>query len=280
MIILKPERSKKRSKNWRKIKKKLPALVIVSVFAGLVYLTIFSPVFKIKNVSIEGNKNIPFDLLRGEVEANLQDRIFFVLPSDSLFIFSLKSLENDLREKFKRIETIHARKIFFDTLRVSLTEKRGAFKWCRQSGCFLINEQGMAYNFPLDESMLVKEEKSLLTITESAHGLPGNNEKIVNDAFIQAIWKIHDELGDEIAEFTTPSVLSNKIVIKMKEGWQTVFTTNFPIEDQLVNFKTLFSDEITLEQKLNLEYIDLTVEGRAYYKFKNEDLEVKNDAVQ
>lgn len=275
MIILKPERSKKRSKNWRKIKRKLPALVVVTLCAGLVYLTMFSPVFKIKNVSIEGNKNIPLDSLRGEVEANLRDKTFFILPSDSVFIFSPKNLEHDLREKFKRIETIQARKSFFDTLHISLIEKRGVFKWCRQSGCFLINEQGVAYNIPLDESMLAEEEKSLLTITEFVHELPGNNEKIVNDTFIQAIWKIHDELGAEIVEFTTPSVLSNKIVIKMKHEWQAAFTTNFPIKDQLVNFKALFSNEITLEQKRNLEYIDLTVEGRAYYKFKNEEVEVK-----
>lgn len=280
MIILKPERSKKRLRNWRKIKRKSPILVSISIVAGLVYLAIFSPVFKIKNISIEGNKNIPFGLLRGEVETKLQEKTFFILPSDSVFIFSPKNLEKDLKEKFKRIETIQARKSFFDILRVSLTEKRGAFRWCRQNGCFLINEQGVAYNIPIDESILVEEEKTLLTITEFVRELPGNNEKIVRDTFIQALWKIHDELGTEIVEFTTPSVLSNKIIIKMKEGWQVAFTTNFPIEDQVMNFRALFPNEITLEQKPNLEYVDLTVEGRAYYKFKNEELKIENTSVQ
>lgn len=276
MILLKPERAKKKSRNWRKIKRKLPFVTGLVIFAGIIYGAFFSQLFKIENLVIEGNKNIPFDELKGEIDSRLGNKILFLIPSNNLLLVREQGLETELREQFKRIETIQVNKKFLKTLQISLKEKRGAFKWCRPSGCFLINEQGSAYNIPLDESSLTEEEKTLLTIHELSNPLPNAGEKIIDDKTIKAIWQINDELGTEISEFDTPSSFSNRISIKFKEGWQLNFRTDTSIESQIHNFRSLFPEEITLEQKKNLEYIDLTVEGRAYYKFKSANPETEN----
>lgn len=269
MIILKPERPKKKSKNWRKIKRKLPFLASLFVFAALVYLFFFSPYFVIKNVVIEGNKNIPVDELDSEVRQWMKKKYFLMFPSDNLFIFPENKFKKYLKEKFVRIELVKADKQLPETLRLSIIEKQGAFKWCRLDGCFLVNEHGIAYNVPPDKENLSEEEKTLLTIKESVNGLPSNDDKIVNESVIKSIWKINDNFGSEIAEFTIPSVFSDKIIAVTKDGWQLIFSGSFPPEDQMRNYKALFPDQISNEQKKNLEYIDLTVEGRAYYKFKN-----------
>lgn len=269
MIVLKPERSKRKSKRWRKVKRKLPFIVGVGVFVVIFYFALFSPLFKITNVVIEGNKNIPGDKLQDELSVKLQGDILFLLPADNLFLASQTGLEKYLMDRFKRIETVQVSKKFLNTLHVSLTEKRGAFKWCRLSGCFLINENGVAYNIPLDESALIEEERNLLTINESINSVPSQGEVVADNGFIKAVWNINDQLGPEIAEFQTPSVLSERLVVVMKEGWRVLFKSDSSIESQFANFKALFPDEITLEERKNLEYIDLTVEGRAYYKIKH-----------
>lgn len=269
MIILKPERPKKQSKSWRRIKRKMPMLAGLAVFVGLFYLAFFSGVFTVKNIEIQGTKNISTEKLNNEIRNKLDNRFLLVFPSNNLLIASKVNLGNYLKDKFKRIETIEVNKKFFGTIQVSLVEKRGAFKWCRDNECFLVNEQGRVYNVPLDESTLSEEEKSLLVIKEPGSNLPSFDEQIIDNRFIKAIWQINDNFSSEIAEFSTPSILSHKIAIKTKDGWLIIFSADYSIEKQLTNFKALFPDQITLEQKKNLEYIDLSVEGRAYYKMKN-----------
>lgn len=269
MIILKPERPKKKSRNWRRLKRKLPMAGGLAVLISFFYFVFFSSLFKIDNIIIEGNRNITADKLKAEIESEFKNKYLLVFPFNNLLILPKNKLDARLKEKFKRIETIQIQKQLVNVLRINIIEKRGAFKWCRLDGCFLVNEQGLAYNVSLDETALTEEEKALLTIKESTSGLPVVNEKVIEGNLIKTIWEINDTLESDIAEFTTPSILSGKIVLIMKDGWQLILSIDWPIKDQLTNLKALFSDKIPLEQRKNLEYIDLTVKGRAYYKMKN-----------
>lgn len=269
MIILKPGRPKKKSRNWRRLKRKLPMAGGLAVLISLFYFVFFSSLFKVNNIIIEGNRNIPADKLKAEIESEFKNKYLLVFPFNNLLVLPKDKLDTHLKEKFKRIDTIQIQKQLVNVLHINIIEKRGAFKWCRLDGCFLVNEQGLAYNILLDETTLTEEEKALLTIKESTSGLPAVNEKIIDSDFIKIIWEINDMLESDIAEFTTPSILAGRVVLVMKDGWQLILSFDWPIKEQLTNLKALFSDEITLEQRKNLEYIDLTVQGRAYYKMKN-----------
>lgn len=278
MIILRPQKRNNRAfkKSFRKIKKILPVIMGLAMLGVVFYFAFLSSLFKVTDVEIKGNKDISLDDLRSEINSKLNSKVIFFLPFDNYFVFSIGGLNKKLTEKFDRIESININKEFPDKLKIELTEKRGAFRWCRVAGCFLVNEDGLAYNIPLDESKLTDEEKKLVKFQESIHDLPANDEKVVKDDFIKSIWQIIDSLKQDldvnILEFSTPNSFSGQVFAKTNEGWQIFFNTDLPALDQVKFIKVLFLDEISPEQKKELEYIDLRVGGRAYYKFKTIEL--------
>lgn len=276
MIILRPtlHKSKPLKKPWRKVKKILPLLASFTVLGAVFYFFFFSSLFTIRDVKIEGNKNIPVDKLKSEIESQLNKKFLLYIPIKNFFLFPDKSLEEDLKKQFKRIESVSVTKSFAHSIEITLTEKRGALKWCREQGCFLINEAGIAYNIPLDEASLAEEEKYLLAIKELMGPLPNSNDKIAEENFIKSIWQINDSLKQTLdlssQEFITPNAVSKQIFVRTNENWQIFFNSEFPIQEQVNSLKVTLAGQIKPGERKELEYIDLRVKGRVYYKIKSQ----------
>jgi hypothetical protein len=68
--------------------------------------------------------------------------------------------------------------------------------------------------------------------------------------------------------FHTPSVASGEITINMNDGWVLKLSDDVTVDEIRLMISALFEDKIKREELPNLEYLDLRVKGKAYFKFR------------
>jgi cell division septal protein FtsQ len=68
--------------------------------------------------------------------------------------------------------------------------------------------------------------------------------------------------------FNTNSFISKDIRVKTKEGWEIYFNENVSLEKEIEMLKVVLNNKIEESQRKDLEYIDLRIDNKIYYKFR------------
>lgn len=142
----------KKKRKARFLKLGLFFFFVVLVFVGLIFLSRLDR-FRISGIQFSGGLLVyPTDV---EKETNdfLSGNYFWFFPKNNIFLYSQKSLANDLKDKFKRIDTISIDSIDFKTLKIVIKE-RGLFAlWCRDSKeetpdekCYFMDNNGIIFS--------------------------------------------------------------------------------------------------------------------------------------
>jgi hypothetical protein len=66
----------------------------------------------------------------------------------------------------------------------------------------------------------------------------------------------------------TPSNASGEIMILMNDGWILRLSQDTEPQEYQHILQAIFDNEVKKEDLPNLEYLDLRIKGRAYYKYK------------
>jgi hypothetical protein len=71
-----------------------------------------------------------------------------------------------------------------------------------------------------------------------------------------------------IESYHTPGMASGEIGIRVAEGWILKISSETSPEETKKIIETIFEKELDGEQRKNLDYLDLRVKGKVYYKMK------------
>jgi hypothetical protein len=77
--------------------------------------------------------------------------------------------------------------------------------------------------------------------------------------------------------FETPNLISNDIRVKTKEGWEIYFNEDISLDKEMEMLKAVLANEINSDQRSNLEYIDLRIDNKVFYKLQNSDSNIQSD---
>lgn len=261
MLKNSPGANKKRKKTLRKI---ILGGLFFSLLSGiLIYGAIFSPFFKIKNITVSGTKEISPDLIKKDIEEGLGQFKFKIIPQNSFFTFFSKTLNGRLLNNFKEIESLTVRKDFLkQTLEIRVQEKTKEAILCFLSevdSCFFIDKEGGL----LKESPMIKGG-SLVVIELKKEDQNNIDSALIG--FINKFKKIVEE-NTNLAIFSAKIKNNQEIILETAAGWQIYLNKKEPPEKQAQIVKRILEEEIK-EKQNNLDYIDLRIEGRVYYKYK------------
>lgn len=225
--------------------------VIILVF-GLIafgWWLFYSDYFKIKNIEISGTLN-------DEVKKEINDFL-----GKNLLLFSIGKLDKKLVKRQTSIEKLNIIKGIPDTIKVEVLVRRPQIRWKTQDKIYFVDESGVVFN--LDE---FGEELGKLPLVEDGRNLEIElGKKILTSDFIESI----KQLSGKTSEATGKEIESMKVYettihleIKLRDSFRILFDTTADLEKQLYllkKIKELHEGEIK-------EYVDLRVEGKAYYK--------------
>lgn len=257
---------------WEKIyskrKKKRKVLkiylfLVLTGLAGLAYAILFSGLFDIDNIELEGLGVINQERLQASINVFFEESQGKFIPIKNWFFIPKEKLTQFLKEEYPIVREIKIKKEFPNSLILSLDEREPIFIVCSQNQgtpCFYIDKEGIAYQDA------PKTEGSLISIIETEREF-NQGEVLFGPLLIENLIEFRELLRIGLNLPIKKIITDGDIVFETYDGWQIRMAADTHFSERFEDLVLLLNSEIK-EERENLEYIDLTLPNRAYYKIK------------
>jgi len=235
-------------------------LFFLAVILFFAYFFLFFPKIQINNIIVDGNNSVQKEEIESIVWNNINKNI-----SKSFFLTGSHTITNEILNKFPQIESVKVIKKFPRTINISIKERVIFAVFCQEQdeNCFYIDENGVIFE------ALEQVPKNLSIIRQLiGDGEVFTGKKVIERNIINTISKVKDNLKDNFQIDIKSAIISTpfRLNIKTSENWQIYFNLDPNLDLQIAKMNALLKDEISIDIRKTLQYIDLRFKDRAYYK--------------
>ena len=240
---------------WRKIWKFSPYILVGGV---IFYVVFISSLFQISKTDVQGPNNTLSQSLSKEVNNYLNSRL---LAKNWLFL-NQQDLKGYLQKTFTGQETITVSKKFPNHLSVITDEQKPGLVWKTGSRSYILSTSGRV----IAEQQ--KTDNSALPQVIDSTNLPVEvGSRVAARDFVNFITKVQDFMKSNKLSIEKIYVLdtTSEVYVKTQNGYDIKFSTNQNPDAATRALKATL-DLLAQQNKKPALYIDLRVEGRAFYK--------------
>lgn len=247
-------------------------LLLVGFSAICLYLLFFSSYMDVENISVEGNKDIPAEEIIKQVGKALEGNYFGYFPKNNFFLINKKSINNALQNSFNRLEVASIEKKFPNTILVRVAERKAELVWCSGGVCYFVDGSGLAYSGASGSEEDLRNSNSLVVIDDSARPID-IGKTVINPDYIEYIAAVSTMLSRDLKislaeSYHTPGMASGEISARTGEDWILKLSSEISAEEAKTIIQSLFDKELNEEKRKDLDYLDLRIKGKVYYKLK------------
>ncbi len=255
---------KRRSSN---IKRSILIFFTILFLGFVIYIIFFSSVFKIKNIEI--NKLIDYQLMSNEeIKGSLGN---LINQSNNNLIFLKSAVWQKGIIDDSRLESLSIRKKWPNSIEINLQEAQpvAILRILGDNQPYYLNKQGGVIKASLN-AISAELENDLSPIFYDQSKTNTKNELYVNFlekllVFVQSDVLLRNDIHIQRVNLNNiGDIFDAQIVIK--EGWQIFINSEVDLEEQLISLLQILDEEI--EDRNNLEYIDLRFGAKMFYKLK------------
>lgn len=251
-------------------------IIIIIIVGAIFYFLFFSKTFQIKQTIVTGEEKVSEESLKLFIEKRLENRILF-FKTRSLFLVNLNGIKDDILDNFPQIAEVKVSQSFPDTINIIVVERLDLAIWCQTEYCFLLDRKGIIFdlvrNDISNESEKVPGEIVLAKIIDRRDISSFNlGDQIIEEDVLVSILDIKKHIEGNLEIGIEEFVILNpgRLNVKTAEGWEIYFDLQEDISWQLTKLTLVLKEEIPLEERGNLDYIELRF-TRVYYKYKAGD---------
>ena len=263
-------RSQRVKRKKPKTKKILFLFFLFFAFSFLLYFLFFSNFFTFKEIIVSGNAKIPQEEVLKKIQKEVDSKKFYII-NNNLLLFNLEGVENDILANFPLASNVKIIKKYPNTINVLVDERVGAAIFCNFSenetseNCYVIDWQGIVFeSFLLEDQLLPK----INNVNLQEELVLGN--KVIGEELLVTILRFYldmERLGIQLDEFLI--IADNRINIVTNDGWEVYFNPAEDIEWQLTKLNAVLNEGISLEERVDLEYIELRFGNTAPFKMRD-----------
>ena len=250
-----PNRYSRRDRKEKKSFRRKAIIFLWGLFLilALAYVLLLSPIFKIKEIKVSGNRAIGNE----EIQDSLNNQT-------NLFLATENKLRGILISDFPRILSLEIHKnIFEKTISLEIVERKEAGIFCRGE-CYYIDKDGVIFEkAPQTSGTLI------LAIKDNSAREVEIGKNALDKEFIGALINLREDLlnqlGLKVLDFILESEAVKDLRVNTNEGWYILFDRSRDLKSQLQALILVLEEKIKSGRK-NLEYVDLRIENRVYYK--------------
>lgn len=235
----------------------------------------FSPYLEIESVAVEGNRDISSEEIVGKVSKTLNGKYFDCLSRRNFFLVNRRVIGERLKNDFSRLEISSIEKKFPRAILVKVKERQPEMAWCSSGVCYLVDKEGLVYTGANATDEELSKDRFLIVIDDGARSVEIRKTSI-DPEFIQYLKRVDAVIVDDLrfqfeGNYHTPALSSQEITVRIKEGegWTLKMSRSISEDDTKKIIQTVFEKELDAEKRKNLEYLDLRVKGKVYYKLRN-----------
>jgi hypothetical protein len=239
-------------------------LLFYLLLIGFGALVLKTGLFRAKEIKITGNQDVATEDIRLTLESQVFRGSFFnyLLGFNNLLIWP-NHIDNP--DKFlPQIKSLDIDKSYWaKTITVRVTERSPYGIWCASTGdpaCFWFDDSGKIFKKgPLSQGNLIK------TVTDSS-GRPlglGNNVLPANYfSNLRSAFEALDASGLGVKSVELKDLALEEITVRVVDGPAIYFSLRFPADWT----PAVLNDLMGKSSFWKLNYVDLRIENRAYYK--------------
>ena len=258
-------------RSWRMlIRRTLPwipaalLVLIVIVPVGLfVWLLFYIDVFTIQAVTVVDAREHTLLATREVIERRLEQ-----MPlGRNIFFVQTKVLESDIMGAVPQVRSVHVVRKLPGTIKAIVQEKTPVMLLLSNQQYYFVDADGVAYEEARLDTLpgvvlpTVKNNDVTATVTLGA--------AVVTPLFVSFLQKVQNELPEkinsEVAEIRIPSLSAREMHVVLNTNWQIRFDVMRSAERQFDILQQIIA-AMSDEEKASLEYIDLRVPNRVYYR--------------
>lgn len=254
-------------------------LAVYFIAFGIFYLIVRSPAFQSEKIVIQGNSAVPtpeiMDLLHASVirhdESLTQPNsgLKAMLGFNNLFIWP-DTLPSSTVATIPQLDSIAiAKNYFLHTITVTVTERQPFAVWCQMPAddCYWFDNTGIAFENTLDTeggSIDVIHDYSGASSTTVVPPLLLGDPVLAPEFMpnLISILNVLQQSGVGVADISLQDISLQQINVTTSEGPMLYFSLRFSADEDLPVLQSL----IAQPGFDKLQYVDFTVENRAYYK--------------
>lgn len=243
------------------------------VFLGvIIYALFFSNFMTVASIEIRGNNYIDEKMILEQVNSKISGKIVGLVEKNNLLLIPSNKIKEDLLSRFKQIRDVEINKDFPHKIEIIIAERIPTISMCSAEKCFLLDENGEAYG--ADDPLNGNIKQDLIKITDESGKEIKIGDFVLEKEYISDISEIKRKLELETNleienDFRTPAVISNYVKVKTKEGWDIYINLSSEKDKIAEILNTVLKNNIDSQKRTDLEYIDLRINNKVYYKFRD-----------
>lgn len=239
--------------------------VVGGIMAGIYYLFFLSGWLAVTNITVEQKSFIRNEEIREVVEDYLREKSWLVSKSSNLLMIDGGTIQSRLVRKFPVLKNVVVQKKYAHGLIIRAEHRQTAGIWCfsKQNKCLFFDNEGVAFDQALDSSGAV-----WLMVEDGMGESKELGQVVVEAEKLEWVFKLKKEMDRAkigVAKVVIPEEWF-RINIKTIEGWEAYFSTADPLLPQVRALLAFLANKVSLEQRNWLQYIDVRIPQRVYYK--------------
>lgn len=237
------------------------------------YLLLFSPFLTVSRVDISGLSKLGDSDVRATVVGELSGKYLGIWPKDNFFAVRPAMLSSLLTDRYPLFREVSVTRRFPDTLLIETKERARIVLWRG------VGEQGLMLSedgrlFRNDRAFSDEHASYRVSITDLSARPAVEGERVADERLVPFVSAIGDEVSSRLGfsvgnEYSVASRFAGELRMMTSEGWELYASTELPIASTLDALALLFEKELPLEKRSGLRYIDMRIENRVYYAFKD-----------
>lgn len=244
-----------RTKQEREEKHKLrlaPFLIFI-LLIGLIYLLFFSKAFLIKETKVRGysSPELIKDIVESRIRGSHLSKNILLFKKDPV----IEAIKGDSGVKEVRIS-----KIYPNTILIDVQESKPLILWSSGGEYYEIDDRGYVVGKNKNENIPIVYD--YLNIKADL------GERVASPTFVNYIIILERDFakitGSEIEKIIIYDLLTD-VRVKSKDSWTAYFNSSKDPISQLENL-TRILNEVGSAGRKRLEYIDMRLESRIFYK--------------
>jgi hypothetical protein len=267
------------------------------LLAGLVYFAIWSPYLWVEKIEVKGAKSVPVPEIKKIAQEKLSEKLWRLIPQKSIVLAPINQIKENILNQFSEIREVDVYREVPNFLGIKIEERESIGIWCQVeyqeiekaatsteiveeevlshqeikperkiNQCFYIDKEGIIFK----DSPLIRG--SLIVNIYSARASARLRDKVISPEIINFILTVRKSLPEIKTAFGSLSEAVDFEVISFEDlrvatslGWQIYFNPAYSVDSQLSTLAIVLEKEIK-QAVDSLEYVDLRIEGRVYYK--------------
>lgn len=233
----------------------LPRRLVIMSVAGVVLTVALGQIFAIKNVNVEAPNG-----RSAEVEREARKLLARGWRQQNILTFDATAMEEGLLQADPMIKTVVVRRQWPNALKLTATLKQPALGWMTGDQAYLLDRDGSAIGtLPAGSTLPAVIDGSNLPVKLGQHVT--SSRFIV---FMTELAPVLVRLGLAPSRYEVKETTLD-LYVTTNRNYRLILDTSRPAGEQVADLQTLLGF-LARQGKAPVEYIDLRITGKAYYK--------------